>query len=191
MLRYFHGFQFRNVYNQLFEDLDVHKAVQSGIVKPGQYLILQFDFSRVARPQKIGESTKSLHREINLGLWEFRHTYGEHLGEFFESATSGFLDQESTNNLTHLIKAVDFVLQDIHDKGQNGHPLWDVRGIFLLADEYDSYANEYMDPHDLKPWTYSELFRVLKAFWSNVKAAKSLYGIQKVYITGVTPVLLC
>ena len=30
----------------------------------------------------------------------------------------------------------------------------------------------------------------LNAFWSNVKAAKSLYGVQKVYVTGVTPVLL-
>jgi hypothetical protein len=111
----------------------VDKAVQNGIIKPGQYLILQFDFSRVARPQKIGQSTKSLHREINLGLWEFRHTYGKHLGDFFESETSRFqLEQDSTDNLTHLIKVVDFVLQDIHDKGQNGHPLWDVRGVCLF-----------------------------------------------------------
>jgi hypothetical protein len=60
----------------------------------------------------------------------------------------------------------------------------------LLADEYDAYANEYMDPHDSKPWSHSEPFRVLKAFWSNVKAGKSRYGIKKVYITGVTPLLM-
>ena len=47
-----------------------------------------------------------------------------------------------------------------------------------------------MDPHDPTPWTNSKPFRVLKAFWTNVKAGKSRYGIQKVYITGVTPLLL-
>jgi hypothetical protein len=60
----------------------------------------------------------------------------------------------------------------------------------LLADEYDAYANEYMDPHDPKPWSRSKPFNVLKAFWSNVKAGKSRYGIKKVYITGVTPLLM-
>jgi hypothetical protein len=62
--------------------------------------------------------------------------------------------------------------------------------IYLLADEYDAYANEYMDPHDLRSWSDTEAFRVLKAFWSTVKAGgTSDYGIRKVYITGVTPLL--
>jgi Predicted AAA-ATPase len=61
----------------------------------------------------------------------------------------------------------------------------------LLADEYDAYANEYMDLHDPRLWSDTEPYRVLKAFWSNVKAGKkSRYGIRKVYITGVTPLLL-
>ena len=61
----------------------------------------------------------------------------------------------------------------------------------MLADEYDAYANEYMDPHDPGPWINSEPFGILKAFWSCVKAGcKSSYGIRKVYITGVTPLLL-
>ena len=48
-----------------------------------------------------------------------------------------------------------------------------------------------MDPHDPGPWKNSDPFSVLKAFWSNVKAGgKSSYGIRKVYITGVTPLLL-
>ena len=48
-----------------------------------------------------------------------------------------------------------------------------------------------MDPHDPMSWSDTEPFRVLKAFWSNVKAGKkSYYGIRKAYITGVTPLLL-
>ena len=48
-----------------------------------------------------------------------------------------------------------------------------------------------MDPHDPRPWSDTEPFRDLKAFWTNVKAGlKSHYGIKRVYITGVTPLLL-
>jgi hypothetical protein len=48
-----------------------------------------------------------------------------------------------------------------------------------------------MDSHDPGPWKNSEPYSVLKAFWSSVKAGnKSSYGIRKVYITGVTPLLL-
>ena len=61
----------------------------------------------------------------------------------------------------------------------------------MLVDEYDAYANEYMDPHDSRLWFDTEPFRVLKAFWSNVKSGMNFfYGIQKVYTTGVTPLLL-
>ena len=61
----------------------------------------------------------------------------------------------------------------------------------MLADEYDAYANEYMDPHDLRPWSDAEPFGVLKSFWATVKASgSSKYSIRKVYITGVTPLLL-
>jgi hypothetical protein len=47
-----------------------------------------------------------------------------------------------------------------------------------------------MDLHDPRPWSNSEPFNVLRAFWSCVKASKSAHGIKKVYITGVTPLLL-
>jgi hypothetical protein len=48
-----------------------------------------------------------------------------------------------------------------------------------------------MDSHNPGPWKNSEPFSVLKAFWSSVKAgSKSSYGIRKVYITGVIPLLL-
>ena len=48
-----------------------------------------------------------------------------------------------------------------------------------------------MDPHDLRPWSDAEPFGVLKSFWATVKASgSSKYSIRKVYITGVTPLLL-
>ena len=48
-----------------------------------------------------------------------------------------------------------------------------------------------MDSYDPRSWSDSEPFGILKNFWTAVKAGKkSNYGIKKVYITGVTPLLL-
>ena len=108
------------------------KAVKGGIVQPGQYLILQFDFSRVARPRDMDEFTESLKGEINRGLREFKFEYAVHLGQSFESATSGFIPNDAVGNLTDLIGAVDLVLQDIHDGHKKDNPLWGVRGVCLF-----------------------------------------------------------
>jgi len=61
----------------------------------------------------------------------------------------------------------------------------------LLADEYDAFANEYMDPCDARSWSGTEPAALLKGFWSTVKSGKKLdYGIKKQYMTSVTPLLL-
>src|SRR5436190_2069978 len=63
--------------------------------------------------------------------------------------------------------------------------------IYLLADEYDAYANAYMNPHNPRSWSDSNAANLLKGFWSAVKASKEAdYGIKKVYMTAVTPLLL-
>ena len=60
-----------------------------------------------------------------------------------------------------------------------------------MADEYDACANQYMNPHDLRSWSDTKFALLLKDFWSTVKAGKTdYYGIDKVYMTGVTPSLL-
>jgi len=110
----------------------VDKAVRNGIVKPGQYLILEFDFSCVARPRNIDESVEFLKREINRGLSRFKLEYTEDLGESFASATSGFTQNDPAGNLADLINAVDRALQDIQKRDEKGHPLRDVRGVGLF-----------------------------------------------------------
>jgi len=169
----------------------VDKAVRNGIAQYGQYLILEFDFSCITRPSNLDESAEFLAEEISIGLSRFKSHYADYLGPSFASATSAFNEKNPAGNLRRLIEAVDVELQGIHARGEEKHALWNVQGIYLLADEYDAYANEYMDPHDTRPWTDTKPSQVLKAFWSTVKAGrKSSYAIKKVYITGVTPLLL-
>ncbi|KIX01459.1 uncharacterized protein Z518_09185 [Rhinocladiella mackenziei CBS 650.93] len=121
----------------------------------------------------------------------FKHIYTKYLGESFASQTSPFMENRPVSNLERLVYAVDLTLQNIHRRGEEDHPLWNVQGVYLLADEYDACANDYMDPHNPKLWSDAAPSRLLKAFWASVKASqKWLYGIQKIYITGVTPLLL-
>jgi len=48
-----------------------------------------------------------------------------------------------------------------------------------------------MNPHDLGSWSHTAAAHLLKGFWSTVKAGKEdYYGIDRVYLTGVTPLLL-
>jgi hypothetical protein len=110
----------------------VDKAVKNGIVKPGQYLVLEFDFSRVPRPLKIDESVEYLRAEINDELSEFKREYTDDLGQSFALATSWFKANEPVRNLKNLVKAVDRALRDIKKRGEKNHPLWDVRGVCLF-----------------------------------------------------------
>ena len=116
------------------------KAVKNGIVKPGQYLVLEFDFSRVTRTPKITESVEFLRREINRGLSEFKLKYTNDLGPSFASATSGFKEDNPARNLKVLVNAVNRELRDIQKRGEEGHPLWGVRGVCLFQTTTHHYA---------------------------------------------------
>jgi hypothetical protein len=118
----------------------VDKAVKNGMVKPGQYLILEFDFSRVERTPKINESVEFLRSEINDGLEEFKLEYTNNLGQSFASATSGFKENDPARNLKVLVNAVDRELRDIQKRGEKDHPLWGVRGVCLFQIATHHYA---------------------------------------------------
>jgi hypothetical protein len=112
----------------------VDKAVKSGIVQHGQYLILQFDFSCVTRPRNLDESSEFLREEINIGLSRFKKLYTPYLGESFASdtSTSTFRDNNPAGNLRRLIEAVDITLQGIYDNEEEDHQLWGVQGVCLF-----------------------------------------------------------
>lgn len=191
MLQSFHGVEFRNRYDELFKDLDVHRAVKDGKIVPGQYLVMKFDFSAISRPPKIDLAAGRLEIGINMMMDRFKETYNRYL---HDSPAWRKIPQRQTDdpvrNLYVLVTAINSALRHIYEAGNKNDPLFGVKGIYLLADEYDAYANLYMNPHDLGAWANTELESVLKGFWSAVKGNKDLdYGIKKVYLTGVTPLL--
>ncbi|OAQ24514.1 hypothetical protein K457DRAFT_24078 [Linnemannia elongata AG-77] len=69
-------------------------------------------------------------------------------------------------------------------------PLSMIKGIYLMADEYDSYSNDYLVPIDSVQWKpprRADTDSLLKGFWASVKSELGYRKIAKCYITGVSP----
>src|SRR6267378_5733820 len=58
----------------------------------------------------------------------------------------------------------------------------------MLVDEYDTFSNSYLEPYGTS-WGGTAVEETFKSFWSMVKV---LYteGIEKVFITGISPLSL-
>ncbi|KAF8545066.1 hypothetical protein BDD12DRAFT_265362 [Trichophaea hybrida] len=144
ILKNFHGVEFLHRYERLFKDLDIHKDVEDGKISSGQYLILPFQFSNIDRCPDIEVAAKYLAQRINNRLFHFLETYDllQSIGPRFK------LDGSPVENLNVVIEVVRMVLGEIHRDRDENHPLHSVEGIYVLADEYDAFANEDMDPNN-------------------------------------------
>ena len=66
-----------------------------------------------------------------------------------------------------------------------------------MVDEYDAFSNEYMNLSrrpaawngKTPAWNGTKAASLVKAFWSTLKAGVQ-YGIEKIFITGVSPLCL-
>src|SRR6059058_2081694 len=62
--------------------------------------------------------------------------------------------------------------------------------IYLLVDEYDTFSNDYLEPYSAT-WVGTEAERTFKSFWSMVKSLLGpTKGIQRAFITGISPLSL-
>ena len=64
MLQYFHGFEHRARYEELFGELAVNAAVAAGEVKPGRYVGIDFNFATL----RAAESPESIRQQLNMDL---------------------------------------------------------------------------------------------------------------------------
>jgi len=110
----------------------VDKAVNDGKIRPGQYLVLEFNFSNIIRSPKLDVAAQFLMDEINGSLQEFISTYARYLGESFTSRVSRFTNRNPTEDLYTLVEAVHHTLRGIRKKDDKSHPLFSVRGVCLF-----------------------------------------------------------
>nr|VFJ58102.1 MAG: Predicted AAA-ATPase [Candidatus Kentron sp. FW] len=156
-------------FDQLFGGLRIG---QNPTPKHNRYFVLRLDFSEVDPNGDTEAITASLHRHINSRIYGFNLYYRNHLPQPVE--------RDMADGFSSLQNLIDVV-------ATTGHKL------YLLIDEYDNFANEVMASQMRGQDRYRELVGgegIIKTFFKIVKASAGGRGLDRVFITGVSPVVL-
>ncbi|WP_339135893.1 MAG: AAA family ATPase [Candidatus Electrothrix sp. GW3-4] len=170
MLENYYDLAKADSFTQLFGHLKIGK-------KPTQrhhsYFILKWDFSAVSPQGTAKEIRQNLHDYLNIRIEYFAAYYRDWL-----AAEIHIKPGNALFSFQSLLNAVQ----------QSGHP------FYLLIDEYDNFANEVMANAEQRQGTdYITLLSgegALKALFKVVKSAAAGQGLDRVFITGVSPVVL-
>ena len=158
-------------FDALFGDLAI---AQEPTERHNQYFVLRWNFSEVAATGTAEQIGLALHKHINTCTTDFQARYAQWLSRPIEI--------DPTNSIVgfrHLLTALYGA----------GHKL------YLLIDEYDNFANELMprghrsiDEDHYRALVHGE--GLLKTVFKSVKSASELGQLDRVFITGVSPVVL-
>ena len=140
---------------------------------PNHYFVMRWDFSLVQAQGEVTDIEAALHQHLNDRITAFGQRYAEHL------PTAIVIQPD--NAISSWESALSAVSQTPHK-------------LYLLIDEYDNFANEVlMANRDCSRSRYEALLYgegLLKTVFKAVKAAAGGMGLDRVFITGVSPVVL-
>ena len=165
----YYDLRYAGDFDQIFGGLDVASGSQGPTPLRNRYFILQWNFSRITPRGGVEAIAESLRRHVRTRAELFMAEYEDHLGEARVRP-----DDSASEILDSLLGAVRSA----------GHPL------YLLIDEYDNFVNEVM-VRDVA--TYKALFEAdgpYKELFKAVKNATEGLGLERVFVTGVSPVAL-
>ncbi|MDM8561211.1 AAA family ATPase [Candidatus Parabeggiatoa sp. HSG14] len=157
-----------------FERLFGHLAIgKNPTPKHNQYFVMTWDFSAVSPEGDVREIRQALHYYVNKRIQEFAHYYQAWLP--FEISIEPTDAQASFQSLLTAVKLSPYRL-------------------YLLIDEYDNFANELMMAHQQGSQSrYQALLSgtgAVKALFKAIKTAASGNGLERTFVTGVSPVVL-
>ncbi|MBF0226744.1 MAG: AAA family ATPase [Desulfobacterales bacterium] len=135
-----------------------------------KYFILKWDFSCVATYGTAKDIEQSLFDLLNSTINSFNNDYSELLPKQVT------IDQE--NPLTSFKDLLSIIRQTPYR-------------LYLLIDEYDNFANEVLaSSGEDKYWEIVGSNSLLKYIFREVKSATGGMGLDRVFATGVTPVVM-
>jgi len=137
-----------------------------------QYFILKWDFSCVNPMGTALDIQKSLHEHINVCIRSFSAAYENLLPEKIQ-----IHPENAISSLRSLLDAVRKTSCR----------------VYLLIDEYDNFANEIMMRVQTGKDSYEALVYEegpLKTLFKAVKSLTGSFGIDRTFITGVSPVVM-
>jgi len=157
-------------FERLFGDLAIG---QHPTPRHNQYFVLKWDFSMVSAVGGPEQIQQTLHDHLNGAIDGFNQMYQRWL--------SVSVPVNASNAIASLQALSNVVRQTPHR-------------LYLLIDEYDNFANEVLmgaPPFEVE--RYKALLSgegSLKTVFKAIKALSSGGGVEKVFITGVSPVVL-
>ncbi|QEP42056.1 AAA family ATPase [Ectothiorhodospiraceae bacterium BW-2] len=156
-------------FDPLFGDLAIG---QNPTPNRNRYFMLKWNFSVIDPGGDYQQLVSRIHRHINNSI------------EFFSARYHDFLPEAVPIDQTDGLGSLEKLL--IVAKRFN-FPL------YLLIDEYDNFANEVLTSREQGRQRYNELVEgegVIKTVFKAVKAATDGLGLERVFITGVSPVVM-
>jgi hypothetical protein len=137
-----------------------------------QYFVLKWDFSCVNPRGSLADLEKSLFDHVNGRI------------EAFLSDYKGILAQKVVIHQDNALRSFEALLTAIRQTPYK---------LYLLIDEYDNFANEIMTQATASDEIYRQLVQKdgpLKTLFKTVKAATAGEGLERIFITGVSPIVM-
>ena len=153
----------------LFGDLAIG---QNPTPEHNQYLILRWDFSKVSAQGDTATITRHLFDHINQAIKHFTVQYRQYLQSEIDILADNAI--ATFESLVNVVKS-------------SGHQL------YLLIDEYDNFANEVLMQTRPNQQRYEDLVQsegILKTLFKAIKGNASEGKIGRVFITGVSPLVM-
>ncbi len=169
MLRHYYDIAGKDRFDKLFGHLKIGKNPTS---LHSKYFILDWDFSYVDPTGSIKNIKQALFNHVNDRIKNFRAWYSDYLDMEIE-----INPDDALSSLSSLITAIQKL----------PYPL------YLLIDEYDNFANEVMTGIQNEQDVYKALVHdkgPLKTLFKAVKFHAGKGGIKRIFITGVSPVVM-
>ncbi len=157
-----------------FKQLFGHLAIgRNPTPKANQYFIMKWDFSTISPQGDTPEIRRALHNHINSQIEDFVLRYQPWLKHAIKVDPN-----DAIYSFQSLLSAVKLT----------------PHRLYLLIDEYDNFANELlMGGQPQSQSRYEALLSgegALKTLFKTVKAAAAGWGLDRVFITGVAPIVL-
>jgi hypothetical protein len=161
----------------------VQNDIDEGKVKPGQYFVLKFDFSKINTNPDLTKANETLIRILNSSIKRFYKKYTAYLGGNFEALCQGINSEDPNVSLEECVNSVEYAIK-------NDEQLTGIEGIYVLVDEYDAFPNHYLELQQTAAWEGTAVGSTFKSFWSTIKSLALDGFIPRVFITGISPLSL-
>ena len=161
MLSYYYGLEHQERFDSLFGQFYIGTNPTS---RANTYAVLKFEFSRIdtSTPE---HTQQGFHANVLLGIENFEKRYQQ-----------TFMDYSAFDNPAEALKRFFETHRD--------------KKIYLLIDEYDHFANEILSFHFEH---FSDIISrngFVRKFYEAIKAATGDGIVDRLFVTGVTPITL-